>query len=852
MPKVIGFTPAWLTRPNAGYDMFTPKTASTEKASSGPQRTIATRGSEVFTAVGREIRWADLSRLKEALEGTPNLSASRSRRLATPPVKASYRTLKVSIPLPITQLVMSPYGDYMAVATSHTVHVVTLPDSSLLETDDTEPLKQKTFQIGPTTHVREESPVASVLWHPLGYRGHCLVTITKEAVVRLWELNRTDRMSFSEPALSVDLKKLANAEDDTENVTASKYGARKGFSPDSVELEVTSACFSGLPEQEGIHGWAPMTLWIAMREGYVHALCPLLPSKWQLLESAGASTFMGTLATSIHAYCGDIDHNPHANAEDKETSRKQLSWLMDFTDRDPFHEATLTGESVTIYTRPNSVPAYPLLQGPFSITSDIDEFELSDLTVFSLKTFSDGTDEEAAEGIPAAVLCLLTATSQVHICLDLEGIVGRWLPSPDSEWDVSDSEREHTLVHAETIALGNNDTPSFQQTITQDEHTDFTFFVTNASGVFYISAEPWVRRLEDEISMPQPDGVEFRLNRLLESFFTRAEKVIPRPASATADDVTSCVVIENGNIGYLVLTTYGHEPCAVLLDAPEDGFYSPDEVDEALGDTDVPTEPRHLYAPPKELYEDVNPHNALSRISARHRATFSDEIRLSPANLELMMEVHSHLSQATKRMLTAVSELYRKCESLQDQFRDQIYRTSDTAKKIEAAIGLGEDASEDGFDDGININDKVAQRVERVKERQRRLNARYETLKSRMTSVGSTELSELETDWFDELQTIDRSVNKQQQNLTDDIDGNEVPASERLEKLQALKKSLSQQAARAAKQTNSTDRNGVKVPSHSRKQENQQVQMLLDRESALVDAAANRLRSLGISIPLEH
>jgi nucleoporin NUP82 len=81
MPKVISYTPAWLSKPNPGHEIFTSKIMSTQPASSngssasikrsakpGPRRTIARRGTEVFIAVGREIRWADLVYLKEAWE----------------------------------------------------------------------------------------------------------------------------------------------------------------------------------------------------------------------------------------------------------------------------------------------------------------------------------------------------------------------------------------------------------------------------------------------------------------------------------------------------------------------------------------------------------------------------------------------------------------------------------------------------------------------------------------------------------------------------------------------------------------------------------------------------------------
>jgi len=81
MATPISYTPAWLQRPNPGHAIFTstptPRVDSLSATSSsrrrankpGPRRTIAYRGgSEIFVAVGKEIRWADLVYLKEAWE----------------------------------------------------------------------------------------------------------------------------------------------------------------------------------------------------------------------------------------------------------------------------------------------------------------------------------------------------------------------------------------------------------------------------------------------------------------------------------------------------------------------------------------------------------------------------------------------------------------------------------------------------------------------------------------------------------------------------------------------------------------------------------------------------------------
>lgn len=74
MPKIKAYTPAWLSSPSPGHRLFTPNPEDAQNipsygqiaaSATGPRRTIAIRGTEVFIAVGKEIRWADLAYLKE-------------------------------------------------------------------------------------------------------------------------------------------------------------------------------------------------------------------------------------------------------------------------------------------------------------------------------------------------------------------------------------------------------------------------------------------------------------------------------------------------------------------------------------------------------------------------------------------------------------------------------------------------------------------------------------------------------------------------------------------------------------------------------------------------------------------
>lgn len=72
MPGVLKYTPSWLSRPSPGFDFFAPKAStkltgdkSKDESHFGPLKSIAHRGTEVFVAVGNELRWSDLVLLKE-------------------------------------------------------------------------------------------------------------------------------------------------------------------------------------------------------------------------------------------------------------------------------------------------------------------------------------------------------------------------------------------------------------------------------------------------------------------------------------------------------------------------------------------------------------------------------------------------------------------------------------------------------------------------------------------------------------------------------------------------------------------------------------------------------------------
>jgi len=88
MPGVLKYTPAWLSRPSPGFDVFASKASSKLPTTEGkqkhekpfgPQRTIVRRGTEVFVAVGNELRWTDMVLLKERFDETKDKQNGHGR-----------------------------------------------------------------------------------------------------------------------------------------------------------------------------------------------------------------------------------------------------------------------------------------------------------------------------------------------------------------------------------------------------------------------------------------------------------------------------------------------------------------------------------------------------------------------------------------------------------------------------------------------------------------------------------------------------------------------------------------------------------------------------------------------------
>ncbi|KAK4691596.1 nucleoporin NUP82, partial [Lecanoromycetidae sp. Uapishka_2] len=722
MPKVISYTPRWLSRPSPGFELF-----NTTK-SLQPTSHAGRRGS-----VQQIVNGGDLCMLKddyEELEATPTKRPRPSgvgESLSVDddgPEDLSYRILKVPVSEQIRQLSVSPNGDLLAIATSHTVHIALLPDSSFLGQLPNKAIKLRVYTIGPTTHVLSQSQITNLLWHPFGVGGSCLVTITADAVVRLWEFNQDQRWSSDSPSLAIDLKKLVTGSSEEESFAPNKFGRNRSFSADAVGLEVASACFGGAGFSDE-SPWSAMTLWLAMKGGDLYALCPLLPSKWQ-----PSSTLIPSLSTSIVAKAAlheDID------PEESRQCRDQYDWIQILDGQDPMLVSgeRETSPEIEVYSRPSHRSAVPRLQGPFQLFSeDIDEdLELSDIHVIAGKLDAgDLLDEDDAdleeewmdeEGLSVSTICLMTRSGRVYVSLDLEGVEGQWLPREKPSSLLPTPNDPYLVVLEGLDTLTSNDKLDLEwPTFSSDPNSRYSFFTTHSRGVYFFSLDPWIQTFDKELKSNETKGAPFRMNIIKNGPGSLRERLLSfeqDESSVSSSLVTACLPMEDSDLGYFVLTSVNGHPHAATLDQPQP-HYSPAVKLETQGD-EMPEMGKLEIASARETYQPSNdfwkgsslPTFVKDHVHARHQRMVKGEIRLSTAALDLMTEAHRVTSEETHRLGLAAADLFRRCERLQEELRDQIKRASEVAQHTERIAGEDADTYLDRTENLINRAKEASQ-----------------------------------------------------------------------------------------------------------------------------------------------
>jgi nucleoporin NUP82 len=898
MPKVIGYTAPWISRPSAGSRIFSdpapqsptsplkPRATflATDDATTyqGPRRLIANRGTEIFTVVGNTIRWADLATVKDdwTEQKHSERKSATSRASAKEDVPVQYRTLSAPVYYQIRQLIISPSGVFLAICTEHTVHIAVLPDSSRLSDSDRSPLKLKTYQLGPTTHVIPEPPVVSALWHPLAVATDstdCFVTVTSEAAVRMWEVDRSSRASFERPALAIDLKRLVDGVSSDEDFEPSGFGKSRGFSVDAFDMEASAACFGGQGLDEE-NAWASMTLWTSMRNGDVYALCPLLPSRW--IPSSTTIPSLSTASVAKLAMLGDGE----ASGDAERAAKQQYEWVQEIDSSEPVDMRAQDDDiSREIRLRPSNPGVIPQLQGPFDLPLE-EDLEISDIHVFAaqiddaeLMSGEEGfTDSEAEDGLPFTLICLATTNGDVRIAMDVDGVSGKWLPKRSRNTFSVPEPDVHELVLIETLSgvvdVSPQDLISSWPVFTPDTNADYSLFLTGSKQIATLTFGDWAARIAAETSSSSfsDAGIEMRLKTMCSSQICVYDELLNIMDSANpaeeGENLTAPVVFDDAELGYMLVTATESQAFSLSFDTAhsaevlnfepfqsqrsQTSFALNMSMNSVPDTADAPVVPQRApYAPSKVLYKSTTgplKEVLTKNLPQRQRMTLTQPIRLSPATLDLMTSAHRMLSSQTKVLDRAAAELFRQCDRMREELADQVKQMTDLADKLQ---NLGR--TEDGEESSSSIS--LEERIDNAREKQARMQKRFEDLRRKSgRAKGKKELSEKEVAWIDEIGTLGRIVGLGEH---EPQVGGSGGLGRRYEQLQHISKELLAESKKIAEDSETQEKTDISSPggtaltnlhmsSKVQKCTLADAMAMVEREAAVIEAVQARLQKL--------
>ena len=765
----------------------------------------------MFTVVGNKIRWADLARVKDEWEAQGHRAASEPGRNGDRVEKRAYRTFKTPVYYQITNLNVSPSGRFLAISTEHTVHVALLPDVSRLHDGDQSEIKLRTHHLGPTTHVIPEAALAAVLWHPLAASSatsDCLVTVSTEAVARVWEFEHGDRWSFERPALAIDLRKLADGTSSDQDFEPSGFGKSRGFSVDAFDMEAAAACFGG-HGAENEDPWAASTLWTTMSNGDVYALCPLLPSRWRPSPTTIPALTTSAVARIASMIATDVDPDERRAAE------QQYEWVRELDNNEDTGSANI--ENGTACLRPTIPSAIPRLQGPFELPLHEmnDEAEAADIFVIPANLDEDNlfSSEDgyeilcSARSLPFTVVCLTTTDHQLHVLIELEGVTGQWLPKKGRNhfsaptWDAG----EFLLLETVSLNVGTR-AMNGRPVITSDPANPYHLFVTTGSSIFSLSLEDWALRVAFEVTDQDIDvvdaGLQSRLKLACQGPICVKKELIPQqPLDDSGQQLlTAATFLEDVDLGSLLLTSSNGRAVAAQLDqtsfrasimltneasfsmSTSSPLRAPQSLMQVLSTEAQPTShtppTRAPYAPPQIFYQ--NQMAALDQIRARvphHRRSMltDNPLRLSPACLDVLTLAHRTFSNQTSSIETAAAELFRRCERLREELTDQVKQMAELAERL-TRLGDGgqnEDQGSSNESQDETHSEKVSRRIDAAKARQKELFSRYERLRRKAGQVAHAkqDLSMKETAWIDEVDSLAGHIGMESGKETQDTKG---------------------------------------------------------------------------------
>ncbi|KAG0260009.1 hypothetical protein BGZ95_004539 [Linnemannia exigua] len=479
---------------------------------------MATRGQDLYVAVGRQVRYASLEELKRGVE-------HRGREAAIQYIdQHQHKVLTIQeVDFDIRRLVLNQDGKLLAIVGDGKIVIATL--SKAIKRDPKPIVKCKSFALGKFYHINKgDSKVVKVLWHPLSKGFTHLVVLTHDGTLRMYDV----AVDINEPEQVFSFR--------ADGVSAGGYG---------MEVQVAASfCFGSKHSP-----WGQLAVYGLTQDGDLYMICPVMPQTCVMEE------------TDLDEIRHEIEES--ASEDYFETAWIKKNWITKVTEsveRHPFADDLVIVQNPTLRSGKASRQG-PFLYKPAPVELDDDDNRAYDILCL---------ENEVAE-----VFAMAHSSGKVDICIALDRPSGHWsLPSkPKGRGAYGlDNDEDQTLPEVcvyESVDLGllkvfaTTTTPPGggygltetrmgipnRPALVADTMYGDTFFVYHEAGAHCISIRPWL----DELTAIYESGSSSQQHaaQMNKFFASKIKSVVgsvlntrPTKASPPAPVIGLCVVTD--------------------------------------------------------------------------------------------------------------------------------------------------------------------------------------------------------------------------------------------------------------------------------------------------------------------
>ncbi|KAJ2852714.1 hypothetical protein IWW36_000071 [Coemansia brasiliensis] len=560
---------------------------------------VAVRGTDLFIAVGREVRWINLKACKDAyvrfeskrtkLRSTDTSRADSSADTKQEAVAAVpwYRLGCEALTFDIERLAVNASGKLLAAVGLHQVAVVVLPTpramsksvrggaftAARLETVgeeqndksiwvDCRSMLLGTAPRAGTPKSKHESRrhsagfgagmsvaanwsvrtrVVDVLWHPLSTNDTHLLVLQANGTIKIFDV--------SEDA-------------DSPEQTLSLFSASGAGSAGFAMSRAVSFCMGSSTSA----GWSRVTLYVLTNTAELYSLCPVLPRRCSLDQ-----TWLEDLLEAVELDVREWQAEEYETSECIYTppeliaARAAVKWLDQILglDNGKFSERMYL-------TLPNSLLLPAAAQGPYLFQPEpapvsaagygSDSSESDDGVDSSNRGVDFDPDDacsvlymESASGMGIGLVAIAYCDARVEVFADLEPVIGAWVDTSVHSTHIRDLPVLVTLASVDLTvkALASCESAKDNRQIGSvallaDTLSPTVFYALHSHGVHRVDMRSWTRQLERAIGLTSESGRSAALEQLLNSLDGRREATADSDGRGSlARSCVQCIIHTN-------------------------------------------------------------------------------------------------------------------------------------------------------------------------------------------------------------------------------------------------------------------------------------------------------------------